>query len=81
MDIPQFTVQTNTIGLLNILEAYKNNCPSARFYQASSSEMFGRCVDEDGYQRESTKMSNKPMDVLKFLDIIWLSTTTQNYLQ
>ena len=57
MDIPQFTVQTNTIGLLNILEAYKNNCPSARFYQASSSEMFGRCVDEDGYQRESTKMS------------------------
>ena len=57
MDIPQFTVQTNTIGLLNILEAYKNNYPSARFYQASSSEMFGRCVDEDGYQRESTKMS------------------------
>ena len=57
MDIPQFTVQTNALGLLNILEAYKNNCPSARFYQASSSEMFGRTVDEDGYQRETTKMS------------------------
>ena len=37
MDIPQFTVQTNALGLLNVLEAYKNNCPSARFYQASSS--------------------------------------------
>ncbi len=57
MDIPQFTVQTNAIGVLNILEAYRNNCPSARFYQASSSEMFGRSVDNDGYQRETTKMS------------------------
>jgi len=57
MDIPQFTVQTNALGLLNILEAFKNNCPTARFYQASSSEMFGRTVDEDGYQRETTKMS------------------------
>jgi GDPmannose 4,6-dehydratase len=56
MDIPQFTVQTNALGLLNVLEAYKNNCPSARFYQASSSEMFGRSVDDDGYQRETTKM-------------------------
>ena len=34
MDIPQFTVQTNALGVLNILEAYKNNCPKARFYQA-----------------------------------------------
>ena len=56
MDIPQFTVQTNALGLLNVLEAYRNNCPTARFYQASSSEMFGRSVDEDGYQRETTPM-------------------------
>ena len=57
MEIPQFTVQTNTIGLLNMIEAYKNNHPSARFYQASSSEMFGRSVDKDGFQRETTRMS------------------------
>jgi GDPmannose 4,6-dehydratase len=53
-DIPQFTAQTNAIGVLNILEAYKNICPKAKFYQASSSEMFGDSVDPDGYQREST---------------------------
>jgi len=53
-DIPQFTVQSNALGVLNILEAYRNACPSAKFYQASSSEMFGSAVDEDGYQREST---------------------------
>jgi len=57
MDIPQFTVQTNALGLLNVLEAYKNNCPNARFYQASSSEMFGNTLDGDGYQRETTAMN------------------------
>ena len=56
MDIPQYTVQANALGVVNILEAYRNNCPNARFYQASSSEMFGRSVDEDGYQRETTPM-------------------------
>ena len=55
-DVPQFTVQTNALGVLNLLEAYRYHCPKARFYQASSSECFGRTVDEDGYQRETTKM-------------------------
>ncbi len=31
-DIPQFTVQTNALGVLNMLEAYKYHCPKARFY-------------------------------------------------
>jgi len=56
-DIPQFTAQTNAFGVLNLLEAYRRSCPQARFYQASSSEMFGLTVDEDDYQRETTKMN------------------------
>lgn len=56
-DIPQFTAQTNAIGVLNILEAYRRSCPTAKFYQASSSEMFGNSVDEDGFQRETTPMN------------------------
>ena len=56
-DIPQYTVQANALGIVNILEAWRNNCPTARFYQASSSEMFGRSVDDDGYQRETTAMN------------------------
>jgi len=56
-DIPQYTVQTNAVGVINVLEAYKKQCPTARFYQASSSEMFGNSVDDDKYQRETTKMS------------------------
>ena len=56
-DIPQFTVQTNAIGVLNILEAYRRSCPNAKFYQASSSEMFGLSVDDDNFQRETTPMN------------------------
>ena len=56
-DIPQFTVQTNALGVLNILEAYRRSCPEAKFYQASSSEMFGLSVDEDNAQRETTTMN------------------------
>lgn len=56
-DIPQFTVQTNAIGTINLLEAYKRLCPSASFYQASSSEMFGLSVENDNFQRETTVMN------------------------
>jgi len=56
-DIPQFTVQTNALGVLNILESYRRICPEAKFYQASSSEMFGSSVDSDGFQRETTIMN------------------------
>ena len=56
-DIPQFTVQTNAIGVINILEAYKRICPDAKFYQASSSEMFGLTVEDDKFQRETTTMN------------------------
>lgn len=55
-DIPDFTIRTNSIGVLNVLEAYRNIVPEAKFYQASSSEMFGNSVDDDGCQRLTTPM-------------------------
>ena len=55
-DVPIYTSQTNAIGVLNIFEACRIVCPYAKIYQASSSEMFGNCVDDDGYQRETTPM-------------------------
>jgi len=56
-DIPQFSVLTNANGTLNLLESYRRIIPNARFYQASSSEMFGNSFDTDGFQRESTPMN------------------------
>ncbi len=56
-DMPSFTIQTNALGVLNMLEVYRTLVPDARFYQASSSEMFGNSVDEDGVQRLTTPMN------------------------
>tara|TARA_B110001452_G_C15241431_1_gene429871 strand:+ start:7699 stop:9759 length:2061 start_codon:yes stop_codon:yes gene_type:complete len=56
-DIPQFTSQTNALGVLNLLEVCKTLCPNARIYQASSSEMFGNSVDDDKFQRLTTPMT------------------------
>ena len=56
-DIPQFTIETNGMGVLNMLELYRQHLPEAKFYQASSSEMFGNSVDDDGFQRESTPLN------------------------
>jgi GDPmannose 4,6-dehydratase len=40
-DIPQSTINTIVIGTMNLIEAVRTICPNAKFYQASSSEMFG----------------------------------------
>ena len=55
-DQPAFTTNADAIGVLNILEAMRLECPNARLYQAGSSEMFGNECDEDGFRREITKM-------------------------
>ena len=56
-DMPSFTIQTNALGVLNMLEVYRSFVPNAGFYQASSSEMFGNSVDADGVQRLTTPMN------------------------
>ena len=56
-EVPQYTVQTNAVGALNVLESMRIHAPAGRFYQASSSEMFGNSVDPDGKQRETTRMT------------------------
>jgi GDPmannose 4,6-dehydratase len=40
-DVPIYTVETNALGTLRILEAIRAIDTSIKFYQASSSEMFG----------------------------------------
>ena len=55
-DQPIYTAQTTGIGTLKLLEAVRLTKPDAKIYQASSSEMFGNSIDEDGYQRETTPL-------------------------
>ena len=59
---PITTVHVNTIGVINILEGIRVFSPATRFYQASTSEMFGYNYDVDSadgskYQDENTQFS------------------------
>lgn len=54
---PILTSNITGLGVLNLLEAIRIVNPNIKLYQASSSEMFGNNVDDDGYQRETTPMS------------------------
>lgn len=49
---PMLTTQITALGVLNMLEAMRLVCPEARFYQASSSEMFG--LIREPIQKETT---------------------------
>jgi len=49
----KLTTEVNALGVLSLLNAIKFFSPTAKFYQASTSEMFGLSND-DGYQDENT---------------------------
>jgi len=44
-DTPIYTVDTDALGTLRLLEAIRSSNKSAKFYQASSSEMYGKVVE------------------------------------
>lgn len=53
-DQPILTGEVTGIGAVNVLEALRTEAPTARFYQASSSEMFG------GQMREAVQSESTP---------------------
>lgn len=54
-DVPEETVDAAAMGTMRLLEACRQMVPDARFYQASSSEMFGDNVEVP--QNEETRMT------------------------
>lgn len=51
-DIPAYTGMVTGLGFANLIEAVRLVCPTAKVYQASSSEMFGKVLEVP--QRETT---------------------------
>jgi GDPmannose 4,6-dehydratase len=51
-DVPEYTGDVTALGATRLLEALRETCPKARFYQASSSEMYG--LVQAVPQRETT---------------------------
>jgi GDPmannose 4,6-dehydratase len=50
-DIPESTVEVSGVGTLRLLEAIRNLGLKPRFYQASSSEMYGKVVETPQTER------------------------------
>ena len=51
-EVPELTADVTAVGVVRVLEALRHRKPDTRFYQASSSEMFGKVVETP--QRETT---------------------------
>lgn len=51
-DIPEYTADINALGVIRLLEVIRANFPHTKFYQASTSELFGKAKETP--QREST---------------------------
>jgi GDPmannose 4,6-dehydratase len=56
---PTTTFEIDAVGVINLLEAIRNFSPNTKFYQAGTSEMFGRnytLKNGEKYQDENTPM-------------------------
>lgn len=71
---PRFTAESDALGVMNLLEAIRVGYPEARFYQASSSELFGKSIEDP--QTEKTRFyPRSPYAVAK----LYGHWTTINY--
>jgi len=61
---PTLTAEFTGVGVTRILEAMREACPEARFYQASSSEMFGK-VRETPQNEQTPFYPRSPYGVAK----------------
>jgi GDPmannose 4,6-dehydratase len=61
---PTLTAEFSGVGVVRLLEAMREVCPEARFYQASSSEMFGK-VRETPQNEQTPFYPRSPYGVAK----------------
>jgi len=64
--IPELTSNIDALGTLKLLEAVRRNAPKAKFYQASTSELFGnQKMPTNGYNEKSPMHPRSPYGVAK----------------
>lgn len=69
-EIPAYTCDVNALGTLRLLEAIKKNKKKIKFYQASSSEMYGDTISKK--QNESTVFRPKSPYATSKLFSYWI---------
>lgn len=72
-DQARFTTEVNAVGVLYLLEAIRLHFPHTRFYQASTSEMFGNSSDENGIQTEETPFLPRSPYAIAKLYSYWIT--------
>ena len=73
-EVPEYTAETDAVGTLRLLDAIRETGVKARFYQASTSELFGKVQEVP--QRETTPFyPRSPYGVAKLYGY-WI---TRNY--
>jgi GDPmannose 4,6-dehydratase len=68
---PIVSTEVNAVGVLRLLEAVRHFAPTARFYQASTSEMFGNS-HEGGLQTENTPFHPRSPYAIAKLYAYWI---------
>lgn len=77
-DIPAYTMEVNSIGVCRIVDAILNTNKDTRFYQASTSEMFGKVQQIP--QSESTPFyPRSPYGVAKLSAFWYVKNTRESY--
>src|SRR5438105_10881532 len=71
---PVLTAEFTAVGVTRVLDALRQTCPQARFYQASSSEMFGK-VRETPQSEQTPFHPRSPYGVAK----VYVHHLTVNY--
>ncbi|MFH0806303.1 MAG: GDP-mannose 4,6-dehydratase [Candidatus Brennerbacteria bacterium] len=64
-DVPQYTLMTNAGGAVNILEYLRKHAAHTKYYQASSSEMFGATRSKPPFNEDSEFRPQSPYGVSK----------------
>ena len=73
-EIPEYTGDTTGLGTSRLLDAMLDQCPEAKFYQASSSELYGKVLEIP--QRETTPFYPRSPYAVAKLYSYWM---TVNY--
>jgi len=74
-DVPEYTAETDAIGTLRLLDAIKENKIKTKFYQASTSEMFGGIAGTEPQNERTLFHPRSPYGVAK----LYAHWTTVNY--
>ncbi|OGK21895.1 GDP-mannose 4,6-dehydratase [Candidatus Roizmanbacteria bacterium RIFCSPHIGHO2_02_FULL_37_13b] len=71
-DQAKLTTEINSLGVLYLLNSVKFFCPLTKFYQASTSEMFG-LNNDNGYQDENTAFKPRSPYAISKLYAYWMT--------